>query len=80
MTWLSGEEVSWAGTLDVDRRPTTTQIDVHASAPSLDSRCGVADEKLIASPGPRSNVSKATWTRSRPEMTWPYSWPWWRMR
>src|SRR5262249_52781861 len=60
------------------RRPRTTQIARTVSVPSLLSRCGVEDGKVIESPGSRTNSSKPTTTRSVPLRTKPNSWPLWR--
>ena len=60
------------------RRPRTTQMARTVSVPSLLSRWGVDDGKVIESPGPRTNSSKPTTTRSVPLSTCPNSWPLWR--
>ena len=60
------------------RRPRTTQMARTVSLPSLLSRWGVDDGKVIESPGPRANSSNPTTTRSVPLRTYPNSWPLWR--
>ena len=53
------------------RRPRTTQMARAVSVPSLLSRWGVDEGKVIESPGPRTNSSKPTTTRSDPLSTKP---------
>src|SRR5207249_5300368 len=62
------------------RRPRTTQIARTVSGPSLLSRCGVDDGKVIESPGSRTYSSKPTTTRSVPLSTCPNSCPLWRTK
>ena len=69
-------ELSWPGC--APRRPRTTQTARTVSLPSLLSRWGVGDGKVIESPGPRLNSSNPTATRSVPLRMYPNSWPLWR--